>query len=145
MNVLDTLIGWSIRHRVVVLLAALLLTALGIEKSRHARTDVLPDFTPPYVVVQTEAPGLTTVDVEDIVTRPLERVLLGMPDVTHVRSVSSPGVSVVTLLFADKVDVYRARQLVNERLPLASARFPATVKPPQLAPLVAPIAAVLKF
>ncbi|MGZ3474258.1 MAG: efflux RND transporter permease subunit [Polyangiales bacterium] len=145
MSILDTLIGWSIRHRVVVLLAALLLAVLGVEQSRHARTDVLPDFTPPYVVVQTEAPGLPTLDVEDIVTRPLERVLLGIPDVTSVRSVSSPGVSVVTLLFAQGIDVYRARQLVTERLPLASTRFPATVKPPQLAPLVAPIAAVLKF
>lgn len=128
------------------MLAAVLLAALGFEQARHAGTDVLPDFTPPFVTVQTEAPGLTTTDVEEVVTRPLERVLLGLPGVDTVRSQSAQGVSVVTLVFQQGViDVYRARQLVAERVGLASQRFPVTVKPPVLEPVSAPISALLKL
>ncbi len=144
-SLLDGLIGWSIRHRVVVLIAAVLLAVLGVEQTRRAQTDVLPDFTPPFVVVQTEAPGLTTTDVEEVVTRPLERVLLGVPGVENVRSQSAQGVSVITLLFQQGLDIYRARQLVTERVGLAASRLPASVKAPVLAPVSAPISALFKL
>lgn len=141
----DGLISWSIHNRVVVLLGAAALVAGGIWSAVRAPLDVLPDFTPPLVIVQTEATGLATLDVEQLVTTPLEQVLLGTPQMTSVRSASAPGISVVTLTFEDGVDIYRARQLVAERLQLAQARLPQTVRAPQLMPIAAPIGALLRF
>ncbi len=141
----DGLIGWSIHNRVVVLLGAAALAIGGMWAASHASLDVLPDFTPPRVVVQAEAPAMGTLDVEQFVTRPLEQVLLGTPQATSVRSTSAPGLSVVTLMFEDGVDVYRARQIVTERLQLAQSRLPEGVPPPRLAPILAPISAILKF
>src|SRR5438067_13006198 len=120
----DGLISWSIHNRLVVLLSAAALVAFGIWSAMHASLDVLPEFTPPFVVVQTEANGMATLDVEQLVTRPLEQVLIGTPQTTAVRSTSSPGLSVVSLFFEDGIDSYRARQLVGERLQLAQARLP---------------------
>lgn len=141
----DGLIGWSINNRAVVLLGAAALVVAGVWAASHASLDVLPDFVPPRVVVQTEATGLGTLDVEQLVTRPLEQVLLGTPQATSVRSTSAPGLSVVTLMFEDGVDIYRARQVVTERLQLAQTRLPQGIRPPQLAPILAPISAILKF
>jgi len=141
----DGLIAWSIHNRFVVLLGALALAAAGIWSASGAVLDVLPAFTPPRVVVQTEAPGLPAIDVEQLVTSPLERVLLATPDTTAVRSISSPGLSVVTIIFDDGVDLYRARQLVTERLQLAQARLPQAVRAPQLVPISAPIGALLRL
>jgi CzcA family heavy metal efflux pump len=143
-HVFDGLIGWSIHNRVVVLLGAATLALGGVWAAIHAPLDVLPDFTPPRVVVQGEAPGMGTLDVEQLITRPLEQVLLGTPQATSVRSTSAPGLSVVTLTFEDRVDVYRARQVVTERLQLAQPRLPEGVPAPRLAPILAPISAILK-
>jgi CzcA family heavy metal efflux pump len=140
----DGLISWSIHNRVVVLLGAAALVAAGVWSAMHASLDVLPDFTPPFVVVQTEATGMATLDVEQLVTRPLEQVLLGTPQTTAVRSTSTPGLSVVSLFFDERVDAYRARQLVTERLQLAQTRLPQTIGAPQLMPIVAPIGALLR-
>ncbi len=112
-RLLDGIIDWSVHHRVVVLLCALALVVAGILVGHGARLDVLPDFTPPRVVVQTEAPGMTTPNVEELVTAPLERALLGTPTATRVQSTSSPGLSVITLVFEDAQDIFRARQLVG--------------------------------
>ena len=106
---LDGLITWSIRQRVLVLIGAVVLVVLGIWSATHARTDVLPEFTPPRVVLQTEAPGMSTPDVEDLITRPLERVLLGTPESTVVRSTSSPGLSVSRMPFTRSRRVARVR------------------------------------
>jgi CzcA family heavy metal efflux pump len=143
-RVFDGLIGWSIHNRVVVFLGATALAMGGIWAATHASLDVLPDFTPPRVVVQAEAPAMGTLDVEQLVTRPLEHVLLGTPQATSVRSTSAPGLSVVTLLFEDSVDIYRARQVVTERLQLVQSHLPEGVQAPQLAPILAPISAILK-
>src|SRR3989442_1610326 len=141
----DGLISWSIHNRIVVLLGAAALAAFGIWCAMHASLDVLPDFTPPFVVVQTEAIGMATLDVEQLVTRPLEQVVLGTPQTTAVRSTSSPGLSVMSIFFEDGVDIYRARQSVTERLQLAQGRLPQTVRAPQLMPIIAPIGALLRF
>jgi Cu/Ag efflux pump CusA len=141
----DGLITWSVHNRFVVLLGAAALVAAGVWSALHAPLDVLPNFTPPFVVVQTEAPGMPTLDVEQLVTRPLEQVLLGTPQTTAVRSTSSPGLAVVSLFFEEGVDIYRARQFVIERLQIAQARLPQTVGVPQLMPIVAPIGALLRY
>ncbi len=141
----DGLISWSIHNRVVVLLGAVALMVFGVWSAIHASLDVLPDFTPPFVIIQTEARGMAALDVEQLVTRPLEQVLLGTPQATLVRSTSSPGLSVVTMFFEEGLDIYRARQLVTERLQLAQARLPQAVGTPQLMPISAPIGALLRF
>ena len=141
----DGLITWSIHNRAVVLFGAVALVVAGIWAASRASLDVLPNFMPSLVVVQTEASGMPTLDVEQLVTRPLEQTLLGTPDTATVRSSSAPGLSVITVTFQDGVEIYRARQLVTERLQLAQARLPQSVHAPQLAPIAAPIGALLKF
>ncbi|HET9598493.1 MAG TPA: efflux RND transporter permease subunit, partial [Anaeromyxobacteraceae bacterium] len=113
-RLLDGIIRWSIANRAVVLVAAAALVVGGVWITGGASIDVLPDFTPPRVVVQTEAPGMGTADVERFVTTPLERALLGTPQAASVRSFSMPGLSVVTLMFDEGLDLYRVRQLVTE-------------------------------
>ncbi|RME75220.1 MAG: efflux RND transporter permease subunit [Planctomycetota bacterium] len=144
-GLLDACVRFSVRRRPVVLVAALLLVALGVQAVRRARLDALPGFTPPRVVVQTEAPGLGPQEVETRVSAPLERLLLGTPGVETVRSSSSAGLSVIELWFVDGTDVYRARQLVSERLSLVGDRLPPGVEPPRIAPISAPVGALLRF
>jgi len=141
----DGLIAWSVRHRIVVILGAAALLVGGVWSALHASLDVLPDFTPPFVIVQTEAAGMATLDVEQFVTRPIEQVLLGTPQAMLVRSTSAPGLSVVTMFFEEGLDIYRARQFVAERLQLAQARLPEAVSAPQLMPISAPIGALLRL
>jgi CzcA family heavy metal efflux pump len=146
MNVLlDALIRASIRRRHLVITIAIVLAAIGIALGFSARLDALPSFTPPMVVVQAEAPGMASTFVEERVTTPLEQALLGTPDVVQVRSTSSPGLSVIEMTFSDDADVFQARQLVGERLLEARARLPATVPAPRLAPIAAPVGALLRF
>jgi CzcA family heavy metal efflux pump len=127
------------------LIAGVAVLIAGVWAGTHARLDALPDFTPPRVVIQTEAAGMGTSDVEELVTSRVERAVLGTPDAVNVRSVSTPGLSIVIVTFADSVDVYQVRQLVNERLTLVRAGLPSSANDPRLAPVSAPIGALLKF
>lgn len=113
---LTRLVGFSIEYRGVVVALACLVAALGIYTTINAKYDVYPEFSPPQVVVQTEAPGLSPSDVEQLVTRPVEYALGGLPDLDSTRSQSIQGLSVVTVLFNENTDIYRDRQLVSERL-----------------------------
>ena len=141
---LDILIGWSIRRRVTLLAVAAMVFAAGLYVTSTASLDVLPDFTPARVVIQTEAPGMGTTDIEERVSWPLEHALLGTPHVTSIRSSSIPGLSAITMMFDDDADLFRTRQLVAERLQLASAALPEGVEPPQLEPIQPPIGSLLK-
>ncbi|HXJ34412.1 MAG TPA: efflux RND transporter permease subunit [Candidatus Eisenbacteria bacterium] len=132
------LVDTSLRHRPVVLLLATLLVALGIHAALVAPLDVFPEFAPPIVEVQSEAPGFGAEDVEALVTTPLEQALAGTPDVAKIRSESSLGLSTVITIFPYGTDPYRARQLVIERVALASEQLPPGVRP-----RVAPLASVL--
>jgi CzcA family heavy metal efflux pump len=141
----DALIRASIQNRHLVLLASLALVVVGVWSAGSARLDALPNFTPSLVVVQAEAPGLGSSAVERLVTNPLEQSLLGVPDVRRVRSTSAPGLAVVELTFEESVDVFRARQLVSERIAEARDRLPAVFPTPRLAPVTAPVGSLLKF
>ncbi len=146
MNALfDAIIRGSIRNRYLVILGALALAAFGLWSARSARLDALPNFTPPLVIVQAEAPGLGSSAVERLVTTPLEQALLGIPDVSRVRSTSSPGLAVVQLTFEDDVDIFRARQLVSERITEAGERLPPALPAPRIAPITAAVGSLLKF
>jgi CzcA family heavy metal efflux pump len=133
---LSRLIGFSTRFRGVVLALACVAIVYGIYTAQHAKFDVYPEFAPPQVVVQTEAPGLSSEEVETLVTRPVEYALNGTPNLVSIRSQSIQGLSVATVVFADTTDIYRARQMVSERLVEAASQMPQGVHPPAMAPLV---------
>ena len=113
---LTTLVDVSIRFRGIVIALACLVVGYGAYATWTARYDVYPEFAPPQVVVQTEAPGLSPEDVEQLVTRPIENALNGAADVEAIRSQSIQGLSVVTVVFLQRTDVYRDRQMVSERI-----------------------------
>jgi CzcA family heavy metal efflux pump len=127
-----SLIGASLRFRLVVLGIAAAVIALGATQLPKAPVDVLPEFTPPYAEIQTEALGLSAEEVEQLITVPLEADLLnGVEGVKTIRSRSVPSVSSIVLVFEPGTDVYRARQLIEERLTQAHA-LPNVSKPPTL-------------
>ncbi len=129
---LTAIVSTALRFRVLVIAVAVLLVVFGIRTVRHAPLDVFPEFAPPLVEIQTEAPGLSTEEVDALVTVPLENALNGTPFLKTIRSKSVLGLSSVVLIFQDGADILRSRQLVQERLSLAQSRLPALVKPPVL-------------
>src|SRR6478672_5904284 len=112
---IGALVRAALVQRVAVFLTAAALLGAGFYAARNAALDVFPEFAPPIVEIQTEAPGYSASDVEAVITTPLERALGGMPDVEKLRSFSALGLSTVTVVFAYGTDPYRARQLVIER------------------------------
>ncbi len=130
---LQALVSFSIRFRGVVVALACLVLGYGVYITLHSKYDVYPEFAPPRVVIQTEAPGLSPEEVEQLVTVPVESAVNGVPGLDTLRSQSTLGLSVVTITFQDRMDVYRARQMVSERLSVA--RLPMGVEPPTMAPL----------
>jgi CzcA family heavy metal efflux pump len=122
----------SLRFRLLVVGIAVGVMAIGIVQLRDAPADVLPEFTPPYVEVQTEALGLSAEEVEQLITVPLEADLLnGVEGVDTIRSESVPGLSSIVMVFEPGTDIYRARQLVQEPLTQAHA-LPNVSKPPTM-------------
>ncbi|MEA2303618.1 MAG: hypothetical protein QOH43_898 [Solirubrobacteraceae bacterium] len=122
----------SLRFRLLVLPAAAALLIFGIVRLGTAPVDVLPEYTKPYVEVQTESLGLSAAEVEQLITVPLEQVLLnGVQGVDQIRSDSVPGLSSVVLVFERGTNILRARQLVQERLTQAHA-LPNVSQPPQM-------------
>jgi CzcA family heavy metal efflux pump len=132
---LQAIVAWSIRNRVVVVVLAAGLLAGGVYAARQAKLDVFPEFAPPQVIVQTESPGLSAAEVEQLVTLPIEQAVNGISGLDVLRSQSIQGLSVVTAIFTDGTDIYRARQQVAERLAELAGQLPAGVKAPRLAPL----------
>ncbi|HKU63152.1 MAG TPA: efflux RND transporter permease subunit [Gemmatimonadales bacterium] len=140
---LSGLVRGSIRHRAVVLGLAAALVLVGASTLARAPLDVFPEFAPPQVSIQTEAPGLSPEQVELLVTKPLEDAINGVQGIAVVRSQSIQGLSVVTAVLAQGVDIYRARQSLAERLAEATGALPETVHPPVLTPLTSSSSTVL--
>lgn len=141
---LNSIVSWALNMRVLVVAAAAALLVIGINATRHAPLDVFPEFAPPLVEVQTEAPGLSTEEVDALVTVPLENSLNGLPFLKTLRSKSVLGLSSVVMIFDTGTDILKARQLVQERLNLAQNRLPAVVKPPVLMAPYSSLSRVLK-
>ncbi|WP_395743622.1 efflux RND transporter permease subunit [Prosthecobacter sp.] len=141
---LNSIVTWALNMRVLVVAAALALLLVGINATKNAPLDVFPEFAPPLVEVQTEAPGLSTEEVDALVTVPLENSLNGLPFLKTLRSKSVLGLSSVVMIFDTGTDILKARQLVQERLNLAQGRLPAVVKPPVLMSPYSSLSRVLK-
>lgn len=129
MGAIERFVAASLKQRVFVMicLAALILT--GAMAYRDLPVEAFPDLTNNQVVVVTEAPGFAATEVEQRVTYPIEAALMGVPGAEEVRSISKSGLSLVTVVFEDRVAVYFARQLVNERLSDARNRLPDGILP----------------
>jgi CzcA family heavy metal efflux pump len=121
----------SLRLRVLVIAAAAVVMVVGIGRLQNMPVDVLPEFAPPYVEIQTEALGLSANEVEDLVTLNVEELVAGVPWLKTMRSKSIPGYSSVIMIFEPGTDLMRARQMVQERLTGAYA-LPNASKPPQM-------------
>ncbi len=119
----------------MVIALACLVIGFGVYTFFKSRLDVFPEFAPPLVVIQTEAPGLSAEQVEVLVTQLIENTLGGIIGLETMRSQSIQGLSVITMIFHGGTDIYRARQLVTERLNSLAGQLPRGVKPPAMTPL----------
>ena len=137
------IVNSSLQYRFLVIVIAIVLIVSGFNQIRAMPVDVLPEFSPPYVEIQTEAPGLSAQEVEDIVTLSLEQgMLAGVPWLESIRSRSMPGLSSIFLYFEPGTDINRARQLVGERIALSAALLPAVSKKPVM---IQPLSSANRF
>ncbi|KRD58011.1 heat-shock protein Hsp70 [Flavobacterium sp. Root935] len=132
---LDKIIQFSIRNKFVILLFTLVLIAWGSYSLKNLPLDALPDVTNNQVQIITTAPTLASQEVEQLITYPLERAVKTVPDIIELRSISRFGLSVVTVVFEDDVDIYWAREQIFQRLKQAEENIPDYVDSPELAPI----------
>ena len=142
---LKNIIKSAINGRIIVLIVSLILVSVGLNTIRQAPLDVFPEFAPIKVEVQTEAPGLSTEEIEQLISMPLEQALNGTPQLKTLRSKSVLGLSSVVLLFEEGTNLNQSRQFVQERLSLAATRLPSAAKPPVLMPPLSSLSRVLKI
>src|SRR2546421_6644686 len=109
---LKRIVHFSLCFRGVVIVLAGVVVAYGLYVAAHTRLDVFPEFAPPQVVIQTEAPGMSPEEVEALVTRPIEINVNGSPDLVSIRSPSIQGLSAITVVFNGRADIFRVRQTV---------------------------------
>ena len=140
---LAALVRFSINYRGVVIAIATLLMVYSVYRLSRAGLDIFPEFSPNLIVVQTEAPGYSTEQVEILVTRPIETTLSGLIGIDHVRSESIQGLSIVNIYFEEKTDIYRNRQLVSERLAGLTNLLPEGVGPAVPVPMASSSATIL--
>lgn len=142
---MDRLLSLSLRYRFFTLVAMIMVVAAGLWSFAHLTIDAVPDLTPVQVQILTRAPALGPVEVEQFVTFPIEASLNGLPALRELRSVSRYGLSAVTAIFEDSTDIYRARQLVAERLARAVERIPTDYGRPIMGPLTTGLGEVYQF
>jgi CzcA family heavy metal efflux pump len=139
------LIASSLRFRYLVLALGVVLTWFGLARLRDVPVDVFPEFAPPRVEIQTICLGLSPAEVEQLVTVPLENALNGVPDIEVMRSKSVQQLSSILLIFKAGVDGIRARQLVSERMALASKALPTWAAPPFMMPPLSSTSRIMKI
>jgi cobalt-zinc-cadmium resistance protein CzcA len=142
---LDQVLAFSIRRRWTVLAATLVLIFTGVQAFLALPIDAVPDITNVQVQVLTSAPSLGPLDVERLVTAPVERAVAGLPRTREIRSLSRYGVSAVTVVFHDDVAPEMARLMLNERLAQARASVPAALGTPELGPMSSGLGEIYQF
>ncbi len=142
---LDRIIRFGLRNRLLMLVLAALVMGAGLFAYRGLPVDAFPDVSPNLVQVFTVTDGLAPEEIEKYVTYPVEAAMTGLPDVERIRSVSNFGLSVVNVYFADRVDIYFARQLISERLQEAREQIPEGFGEPQMGPISTGMGQVLFY
>ncbi len=142
---MERLLTLSLRYRFFTLVTLLLVIGMGVYSLRELPIDAVPDLTPVQVQILTRAPALGPVEVEQFVTFPIETNLSGLPGLKELRSISQYGISVVTAIFEDHLDLYFVRQLVNERLAVAVEQIPSEYARPMMGPLTTGLGEVYQF
>ncbi|MBE9224745.1 efflux RND transporter permease subunit [Phormidium sp. LEGE 05292] len=142
---LNSVVKWSIAQRWLVVLASILISLWGFRVLTQMPLDVFPSFSPPQVEIMTEAPGLAPEEVESLVTRPIESIINGTPGLEALRSSSAVGLSAVRATFSWDTDIYRARQLVTERLQQARSQLPQGVEDPEILPVSSALGWTVKY
>lgn len=140
-----SLVEFSVAYRGWVILAVIALLGVGLYLASQLRFDAFPDLTNTQVQVLTTSPGMGTEEVEKLVTIPLERALSGAPGLSALRSTSRPGVSAITVHFVDGTDLWRARQIVTERVAEAREAIPAGAGRPEVAPPTTGLGEIYQF
>lgn len=140
---LSSIVGFSLRRRWVVIVLACLLLGYGLYTLKRARYDVFPEFAPPTVTIQTESPGLSSEQVELLVTQPIENSVSGVLGVKTIRSQSIQGLSVITAVFKSDSDILLDRQFVSERLSTITASLPSEARNPVIVPLTSSTSIVM--
>jgi CzcA family heavy metal efflux pump len=141
---MKNLIGFALRHRWLIVLSSIALLVIGSQVIRTTPMDVFPEFSPVLVEVQTEGPGLSTEEIESLVTLPIEYALNGVRGMKVMRSKSVQGLSSVVAIFQEGTELMGARQLVQERLLTLTGQLPATVKTPVILSPLSSLSRVLK-
>lgn len=142
---LDKIIHYSIKNKLVIGLFTLALIAWGSYSLTQLPIDAVPDITNNQVQIITVAPSQSALDIERLVTFPVEQTMATIPNVQEIRSFSRFGLSVVTIVFHDNVDVYWARQQVNERLTMAANQIPPGVGTPEMAPVTTGLGEIYQY
>ncbi len=142
---LRSIVHFSLRFKGVIVALSCLLLGYGVYIAANAKLDVFPDFVQPQVVIQTEAPGLSPEQVEVLVTRPVETAVNGLGNQESLRSESIQGLSIITVVFKEGTDVFRARQMMAEKLGETSGLLPTGVKSPRMTPLTSSTMDLLKI
>ncbi|WP_017656196.1 efflux RND transporter permease subunit [Fortiea contorta] len=142
---LNSIVKWSIAQRWLIVIASILISVQGFLVLTQMPLDVFPNFAPPQVEIMTEAPGLASEEVESLVTRPIESAINGTPGLETLRSSSAVGLSAVRATFRLDTEIYRARQLVTERLQQARSQLPQGVEDPEVLPVSSPLGWTVKY
>ncbi|WP_395053834.1 CusA/CzcA family heavy metal efflux RND transporter [Flavobacterium sp.] len=142
---LDKIIQFSIKNKFVIMLLTLVLIAFGSYSLKQLPLDALPDVTNNQVQILTTAPTLAAQEVEQLITYPLEQSVKTIPKVIELRSISRFGLSVVTVVFKDDVDIYWAREQIFQRLSEAKENIPAYVGSPELAPITSGLGEIYQY
>ncbi|AMR32501.1 acriflavine resistance protein B [Mucilaginibacter sp. PAMC 26640] len=142
---LDAIIRFSIRNKLVIGFFTLALIAWGIWSTSQIPVDALPDITNNQVQVITKAPTLAAQEVEQFITYPVERSLSNLPDITEMRSMSRFGLSVITIVFKESVNVYFARQLIAEKLNEVQEQIPKGTGRPEMAPVTTGLGEIYQY
>lgn len=125
---LERILRFTIRHRLVVLIVTLGFAAFGVYNYKNLSIDAVPDITNVQVQINAEAPGYSPLEVEQRITFPVETAMAGLPQLSETRSISRYGLSQVTIIFQDGTDIYFARQLVNERIQEIKEKLPPGIE-----------------
>ena len=142
---LDNIIKYSIQNKVIVAFATLALIIWGIWSATKLPIDALPDITDNQVQIITRSPTLAAQEVEQYITSPIEKSLSNLPNIVEKRSFSRFGLSVITVVFKDEVDVYFARQLINEKLKEVEKEIPKSMGVPELAPVTTGLGEIYQY